>query len=350
MSWISENYEKAAVGVATVALLGLTFMGWHRLNSVEEDFSDEPAGSGQNDPAVPAADEVSTARSSFQLKHEWTKGDYEGRPVDLFTGVPLFVNKNNQVDPVDLPTSPPVHPPVPNQWWIDNRIDPGFGDSPQRDADEDGFSNVEEFTAQTDPNDPREFPSLIGKLGYVGDEAVEWVLRPGFEAQGGFTFDYSDSLRRKARVSAANVVMPGETFFGEGPMENRFKLLGSERRKQANEAIGAEVDVTIVRVEDQKPNKKGIVYEIPSMFRKKDARQFSNHDRTAILSLAALGMEGQEFKVEERSSFSLPPDGKEKVYMLKEITPEKITVEHTAQGGESKTYEILIGSVGPVAP
>lgn len=350
MSWISENYEKAAVGVAAVALVGLTFMGWQKLNSVEEDFSAVPAGSGQNDPAVPAADQVSTAKSSFQLDREWPKGEYESRPVDLFTGVPLFVNKNNQTDPVDLPTSPPVHPPIPNQWWIDNRIDPGFGDSPQRDADEDGFSNLEEFTAQTDPNDPREFPSLITKLGYGGDEAVEWVLRPGFEAQGGFTFEYSDSLRRGARMGAANVVMPGETFFEEGPIQDRFKLLGSERRKQPNEAIGAEVDVTIVQVEDQKPNKKGVVYEIPAMFRKGDAREYSQYDRTAILTLAALGMEGKEFKVEERSAFALPPEGADKVYTLKEVTPEKITVEHAVPGGETKTYEILKGSVGPVAP
>lgn len=351
MSWISENYEKAAVGGAAVVAIGLGFIGWQNLNAVEEDFSATPSGGGNEDAAVKGSDRVATAKSSFQLERDWPKGMIDGRPVDLFTGVPLFVNKNDPNNPVDLPKSADVHPPIPNQWWIDNRIDPGFGDSPERDEDEDGFSNLEEFIAKTDPTDNRSYPSLITKLSYVGDESTEWVLRPGFQAaEGAFTFEYNDTAGRRNRVGAAEPVKIGELFFAEAPIKERFKHLGSEVRTEMNEAIQAEVEVTIVSVEDQKPNKKGMVYEIPAQFRKADAREFSYFDRTAVLSLDALGMAGQEFKVEEFTEFSLPPDDASKRFKLTEVTPERIVVEETLEGGETQSFEILKGAVGPAAP
>lgn len=351
MSWISENYEKAAVGAAAVVAIGLGFMGSQKLGSVEENFSAKPKGGGNEDASVKGADRVATAKSSFQLDREWVKGEDDGRPVDLFTGVPLFVNKNDLNNPVDLPESGDVHPPIPNQWWIDNRIDPGFGDSPQRDEDEDGFSNLEEFLAKTDPTDNRSYPSLINKLAYVGDESIEWILRPKFEAgDGEFTFEYRDTSGRRNKTGAANAVPVGGLFFSEDPIKERFKHLGSKVEKQMNEAIQVEVEVTIVEVEDQKPNKKGMIYKIPARFRDADARKFSYFDRTAVLSLDALGMAGEEFKVEELTAFALPRGAEAKRFKLTEVTPEHIIVEQTLENGDTQTFEILKGSVGPATP
>jgi hypothetical protein len=349
MSWFSENYDKAALGAAVLVAGGLAFTGWQKFSSVEEQFSSVPNGGGNNDPAVKGADSVATAKSSFQLNRHWVKGDDNGRPVDLFTGVALFVNKNDQANPLDFFKGESVHPPIPNSWWIDNRIDPGFGDSPQRDADEDGFTNLEEFTANTDPSDASDYPPLISKLIYVGDESVDWVLRPGFEDNGKFTFKYVDN-KGANQVGAANQIEPGGIFFDNDPAKGRFKLLGSEKRKQINEAIKAEVEVTIVRIEDQKPNKKGTVYEIPAMFRIGDQRQFAQFDRTAVLSLDALGLDGQEFKVEENTVFALPPGAEKKSYKIIEVTAERIGVEFTTKDGKVESYEILKGEAGSPAP
>lgn len=352
MSWISENYEKAALGVAAIAALGVGYVGWQKLNSVDSDFSSEPKGTGSSEAAVKSADAVATANASFQLERKWRKGEDNGRLVDLFTGVPLFVNKNDLGTPVDLigKNVPPVHPPIPNSWWIDNRIDPGFGDSPQRDADEDGFSNIAEHDAKTDPNDKRSYPPLITKLAFAGDEAVQWVLRPGFEVQGGFTFEYSDSAGNAARAGSANIVNPGDLFFTEGSVKDRFKLVGSEIVQEMNEQTKANVDVTMVQVEDQKPNKKGTIYKIPSSFRKGDARKFSYFDRTAVLTLEALGLDGQEFKVEENMEFALPQTAPTKNYKLTQVTSEKVTVEVKDKDGKVQTFEISKGSTGPAAP
>ncbi|MDP4626336.1 MAG: hypothetical protein NWT08_14525 [Akkermansiaceae bacterium] len=349
MSWFSENYEKAAVGVGAVAAIGLAFAGWSKLGSVEETFSEIPKGGGSNDTSVPNGDAVSTAKASFQLQREWVRGEDKGRPVDLFTGVALFVNKNDPSNPVDLgnPAEPPVHDPIPNQWWIDNRVDPGFGDSPQRDADEDGFTNREEFDAKTDPMNGEEYPPLITKLSYIGDETLQWVLRPGFAAGADYTFDYSDTEGRRNRVTAGAPAKPEEMLFAEEPMKNRFKYLGYEEREVMDEKINAKVKFNEVSVEDQKPNKKGTIYKIPGGFRKGDAAKFSQYDRTAILSLEALGMNGEEIKIEENTEFALPPKAKEKNFKLTKVTPESITVEVTSPDGEKTSFNIAKGAVGP---
>lgn len=351
MSWISENYEKAAVGAAILAAAGLAYVGWNRLGSVDLDFGNVPKGlPPQNDPGVKSAGMVAKAKSSFQLKREWNQSDDDGRAVDLFTGVALFVNKNDKKKPVDLIKGADVHPGIPNSWWIENRIDPGFGNSPLRDADEDGFSNQEEFAANSDPNDPKKYPPLITKLSYLGDESVQWVLRPGFEAgNGSFTFEYGAGNENN-RIGAANPVPPGGIFFENGAAMGRFKLLGSEKRKVMNEAIQAEEEVTFVRIEDQKPNKNKEVYEIPAMFRKADVAKFARFDRTAVLSLEALGLSGQEFKVEENTSFALPPGDGKKPYSIKQVTPERIVIEFTGEDGKVQTYEISKGAIGPAVP
>jgi hypothetical protein len=351
MSWISENYEKAALGAAVLAAAGLAYSGWNKLNSVDTDFGSVPEGPpAKSDPGVKSADTVAKTKSSFQLKREFSKGKDEERAVDLFTGVALFVNKNDLKTPVDLIEGKDVHSGIPNSWWIQYRIDPGFGDSPLRDEDEDGFSNEDEYAAKTDPSDKKDFPSLINKLTYVGEESVQWVLRPGFESAGGsFTFTYGAG-KEQNRVSAANPVPPGGVFFEQGAAMGRFKLLGSEKRRVMNQSIQAEEDVTFVRIEDQKPNKKGIVYEIPASFRVADQRKHARFDRTAVLTLAALGLADHEIKVEENTSFSLPIGDSKKPYKMKEVTPTRIVIEFTGEDGKVQTFEIIKGATGPAAP
>lgn len=350
MSWISKNYEKAALGAAILAAIGLLYAGWNKLSSVEQELNSKPSGSRIDDPSVKNGDAVATAKSSFQVKREWPKGDDAGRPVDLFTGVALFVNKNDQQKPVDLIKGADVHPPIPNSWWIESRIDPGYGDSSQRDEDGDGFSNLEEFNAKTDPNNASEYPALITKLCFVGEETLQWLLRPGFPSEdGSFTFTYGVG-REQNRVGAANPVPPGGVFFQEGVGKGRFKLLGSEVQEIMNEAIQAAVKVTVVRIEDQKSNKKGQVYEIPASFPTRDQAKYIRSDRTAILSLEALGLAGQEFKVEENSAFSLPLGGEAKSYKVTIVTAEQVTIEFTSPGGMVKTYVIAKGEIGPAAP
>lgn len=348
MSWIEKNYEKAALGGAGVIALGLAYFGWAKLSGVKEDFSTAMKGGGNNNAAVQNADLVSKALNSLKLDRTWNQGLDVDRPVDLFTGIPLFVSSAAPEEPVDLVKDKDVHPPIKNTWWIENRIDPGYADSPARDPDGDGFSNLEEYKGKTDPNDPKSYPPLLAKLMYVKDESLAWVIIPRYGSEDGkFPFNYEDSNGGKNKSGAATPTAPGDLFFAEGVMKNRFKFLGSEVRKELNPSIKIEQDVTYTRIEDQRPNKKGTIYQFPAPLNEQRKNEHLKYDRTAIFSMEALGYAGKEFKVEENTTFSLPPDGARKNYLLKEVTPTSVTVEFTPTEGDKETVVIPKGSMPP---
>lgn len=352
MSWISQNYEKAAVGGAVFVAAGLAFLGWSKVGSVEEDFSISPPGSRDGGTAVVGAETVPRTESSLTTKRVWTQAKTEtDRAVDLFTGIALFVKKSEPTKAVDPSTGDPVHPPIPNSWWLENRLDPGFGDSPQRDPDADGFSNLEEYLAKTNPNDAKIHPSLIAKLKYVTDKSIFWLLEPGFDdGNGAFAFKFNSSLKETNKLAAGAMAKPEDMMFEKGPAAGRFKMLSSEKRKEVNPSTQAEQERTYVKVEDQRPNKKGKVYEIPTQIPDGNKPKFYQYDRTAVLSLEALGESGNNFEVEENTRFGLPSSSAKKDYLLKSVTPEKIEVEYTDPSGAVKTLEIQKGSMSSPTP
>jgi len=356
MSWFSKNYEKTALGGAAVVALGLGVLGFSKYRSVAETFASSLQGGGNNNTAVLDAN-LDKAKKSMGHVRAWEQGKAGKRPVDLFTGIPLFIHREGLDKAIDLLTAPAVHSPIPNTWWLDNRLDPGFADSPSRDPDGDGFSNLDEFLAGTDPNDSKSHPALIYKLMYVKDESLTWVLRPGNIGADGksFPFKYEDSLRQPNKVAAGAEIAPGGLFFAKEPMKERFKLLGHEVKQEPSPNTHVMMDVTRVTVEDQRPNKKGKVYTLPAPLQEERKNQFAQYDRTAVLSLEAIGLNGKEFKVEENTSFILPPPDTEKSdtekkptpikCFLKEVTPASITVEYEESPGKTKTLTINKGSV-----
>lgn len=349
MSWFSNNYEKAALGGAVAVTLALGYAGWSKLGSVELDFSAGLQGQGNNNAAVRDAELIPKTLASLKYDRSWTQAMAGDRPVDLFTGVPLFVSKASPERPLDLYRDAAVHAPIPNIWWIENHIDPSFADSPNRDPDQDGFSNLEEFTAKTDPNDPNSVPSLVAKLMFVKPEILTWVLRPGNESEAKFSFNYVDSKNGANKTSAEEMIPAGGLFFSKGAMMNRFKLLGSEVRKVTNEKFQTVTDVTFVRIEDQRPNKKGKVYELPAPLSESQKNNYLQRDGVAVFSLEALGQNGKEFKVEENTTFALPPSSSKKDYLVKSVTPDSVAVEYTNPAGEKKTYEIRKGGLPQMA-
>ncbi len=346
MSWFSKNYEKAALGGAVAVALGLAYAGWSKLGSVEEEFGADLKGQGNNIAAVRDADLIPKAVQSLKLDRTLAPAIVGERSVDLFTGIPLFVASSNPEKALDPISGEMIHPPIRNTWWIENRLDPGFADSPGRDPDEDGFSNLEEYTAKTDPNNPKSVPSLIAKLMFVRDESLTWVLRPTYgDGNGSFPFNYQDTKGGVNKTGAADMIAPNGMFFTKGVMANRFKFLGSEVRKELNKKTNIDVEVTYVRVEDQRANKKGTVYEFPAPLSEERMNEHAKYDRTAIFSLEALGYNGKEFKVEENTAFALPPDGSKKDYLAKTVTPQSVTIEYTDPAGEKKTIEIKKGGM-----
>ncbi|MGB0991092.1 MAG: Amuc_1099 family pilus-like system protein, partial [Akkermansiaceae bacterium] len=150
MSWVSENYEKAAIGGASVVALALGFLAFKSQGDSSKAYEREPV-SKKNDTEIPGKDRMGEIKKSLSVEHIIHERNINGRKVNLLTGVPLYIRKGELKKPVDLMNSENVHNGMKNQWFADNDIDIGFSDSPDRDPDNEGFSNREEYEAGTDP-------------------------------------------------------------------------------------------------------------------------------------------------------------------------------------------------------
>jgi hypothetical protein len=318
--------------------------------AVAEDFPAPVPGTPKNDPSIPEAAATAAASSSLKLNRAFEPAEDAGRPVDLFVGVRLFADKNNPNEPVDISGAGQkvIHEGIPNKWWVDTGADPTFANSPDRDDDGDGFNNREEFEAKTNPVDETSVPALINKLAYLKDESVMWYVQFGLESGGKwapkFTGLAPDGTTKLAnRVSAVAMMNPGDIFFADGVMAKRFKFNQIIEKEVTSERTKLTQKVKFAQYEDLKPNKLGEKYE--SQYGLPDAQLIASayYDRTAVLDLRAIGYEGKEFKVEERTKFALPPDAPEKNYTLKKVTPEAIQVEYTDAAGATQTLEIKKG-------
>ncbi len=315
---MKDKYEKVILGVVALIAIAMVVLGVMKLRAVEADYSEaeiNPDGARLNEKEPYITTMVESLSKPPVLKRVRTAA---GREVDTFTGVPYYVRRGKE-EGVDLeaPDGAPVHKEIPNSWFLENGLEEeiGYGDAPQRDFDSDGFSNLEEYKAKTNPNDKNSFPSLFAKIKLASIEKDQWYLR--FSDFGGGSLSFriegtTDFGKRgiKNRMKGGKAIPPGTAFFTEEPYQGRFKFVESFKKEVRN------IPKTFARIEDLKPGKGNRVYEIPTG----SHRTFEN-DYTARLFLDTPEQENHIFSVEEGQSFSLPydKDAAEKPYTLKEI-------------------------------
>ncbi len=347
MSWLSDNYEKAALGAGVLIALGLGFMAYKNVSSLEEVFQ-VAAPKHKNASGVAGLEKINKIKTSLTAEHVIVQEEVDGRKVDLFRGVALFAKKGDLANPVDLLKSKPVHQGIPNSWWIKNGIDLGLSDAPEQDPDKDGFSNREEFLAQTNPKDFSSHPEPITKLTVSGVSFREFRLKPTDFGNGESKFKLLEVKKRRLReinkmgmqpVKEGNIIP-----FKKAIYQNRFKFVAI--KKEQVEKYGVKQEMKLWEIEDLKPNKNKKHYLFDrraSLVRGEDGRK-GILDTTVELTLRALGQEGTPFKVELNTPFSLPFDAKAKVkpYVLKHIDfkNKKIEVEYQDAQGTKKTHSM----------
>ena len=85
-----------------------------------------------------------------------------------FVSRPYLLKEGKLFDPME--GNQPLHPPIPNKWLVDHNLDYADINILQRDPKGKGFTVLEEYLAETDPNDPNQLPPLFKKLSYSDAE------------------------------------------------------------------------------------------------------------------------------------------------------------------------------------
>lgn len=106
---------------------------------------------------------------------KWTPPVRNNKEVPLFKSVLLLLKFSEPNNAIDMFTeTPQIRPPMTNKWLRESNL-PKIGDLPaylipnvgDLDADDDGFSNREEFEKGTNPTDAKNHPPVTDKLFLV---------------------------------------------------------------------------------------------------------------------------------------------------------------------------------------
>lgn len=326
MSWIKENYHVAALGAGALVLVGLGYTSYAAAQETKEGFNDT-GGSKKSTTSVNGSETLAELSKSLtettELRPQQTPAE---RPLNLFTSVDLYTKDGETDKLLDLlQMKGDVHSSIPNQWWIDNMIDPSWSDSPQRDQDGDGFTNLEEYGEKTDPNDAKSYGDLITKLKVDDVQSAVWLLEFNSVLGAGFQFNFKYRAEggdlQSNRMGANDAIAAGDNFFKADAGKDRFRLVKTEKRP-IKTSVG-ERDVDFAIIEDLLPNKQGQIYELQFGLKQAELNKTARYDHTVTFYLDAIGEAGTKFEIEENGTFSLPSGGEEEIYKLIEVKLDK---------------------------
>src|SRR2546421_1284401 len=147
MDWIRSQYDRVLVIAASVFLLLSAFLIWRNATQFGENFAAQQVAPPPK-PAKPPgkAVELDTAEQKLNQPSQWT---FSGRSG-------LFVPEKHFIGPNGLPATlqtTEVHPPVPNEWLDQFGLPIADADVLEQDPDGDGFNNLEEWQAKTNPTE-----------------------------------------------------------------------------------------------------------------------------------------------------------------------------------------------------
>jgi len=242
MDWIKKNYDRGALLLLAVALLVSSAGMIYTIKGYPDRFApvqaQVPHGTKVTSLETEALEHAKDSLAKPAAWEEHTGLLYVSRRYvarhDAATGADLLIN------PFE-PGSAPLHPPIPNAWFLKYHLDDRILDADvlDQDPDKDGFTNLDEFQGNTDPQDPASHPSYLTKLRLKRFIRVPFRLK--FEA---YDDDGSFQINTVDVHQPTQFVKIGETIAG-----TKYKVVKFESKSEPNPNTGVNRDISELTVE-----------------------------------------------------------------------------------------------------
>jgi hypothetical protein len=313
MNWIRANYDRAALIAAALFLfLSAAFIYLRAANFRKSIAEMRLESSLQKQSSKAKAPEVEQAKQKLVGPAQWT---FSGRS-GLFVPEQHFISANGQ--PSTLQNTQ-LHPPVPNEWLEESGLPITEGDVLEQDPDGDGFSNLDEWEAHTNPIDKNSHADYITKLKMIS------------LAQEPFRFIFSSWVGDTYAINTIDHRQPTQFLrIGETIRGTLFKLVKFKEKNEKSK-YGTDVDVSELALEntenkDQLTLTKGKTTTSPE----------------SVANFLYTWGGDQRFSAKKGQEFSLKPQTEIK-YKLIDVQPSKAILINTQKPNE----EIDIGLLSP---
>jgi len=314
------NYEKTILVISALIAIGVAVFLIFESQGFEESIA-LPQAAPRNDFNAPDKQKVADAIETFKKKYLWVSPVRNGKGAPLNKSV-LLVMKEGKLFDLLLP-EPKLREPMTNVFLVGdptknppetqlpNIFSPNVG---ALDADADGFSNLEEFNAKTDPRDASSMPPFTDKLSLGKRISHDYIIL----LKGG-----SDGTYQVQRLvpSKASVFKPINEEFGFDKGTLRFKIISSRQETRDNPTLGPQ-QIYILKVYDSSTKKEFEMeqgkevnlaeYEAEFLFNYKKRHVIPGIKEGGTFQLPGLGKSYYIHKLEENKATISPlgSDGK----------------------------------------
>jgi len=313
MDWIKNNYEKFALLLVSLGLLAVSVLLILNTRSFIATFDELKTSVVENN-KVPPLDLslLEDAKNTVQKPASWA-----AHPGSLFVSQRYILKDGILINPFKPDPNGqnlPLHPPVPNEWFIKTSLDITDQDILTEDADGDGFTNLDEFTAGTDPLDKNSHPAYTTKLKLFQFIKVPFRLifnaRPDADSFQINTIDLNQ---------ASQILKVGDQILG-----TKFKIIKFVEKHTTN-SLGTDEDASELTIQNTETQDQVVLIY---------GKQVDSPDTYAAFKYL---WNNTQFNVKKNQEFSLKPEVDVK-YKLIDIndteaviqtkTGEKITIPH----------------------
>lgn len=250
------SYEKIILTISSILAIGVSAYLVFESQGFEESLVLAQASS-RNDLNAPDKQAVTAATDTIKKKYSWVSPVKGGKAVPLNKSVLLVMRAGKLFDLLLSDPDNQLRPPMTNVFLtgdltknppesqLPNIYSPNVGDL---DADDDGFSNLEEFNAKTDPRDATKMPPFTNKLVLRKRISHDYILMLKGGSDGTFQI-------QRLVPSKGSVFKPLNEEFGFDRGVNRFKLLSAQKQTIQHPTLGP-MDAFVVKVLDLSTNKE----------------------------------------------------------------------------------------------
>lgn len=316
MDWIRIHYERALVIAAALVLMVCSLIILGNAARFGQTFLRQQMAPPPK-PAMPPARalELEAAFKILDQPPQWT---FSGRS-GLFVPEKHFLGTNGQ--PATLQNTQ-VHPPVPNEWFEQFGLAIADGDVLEQDPDTDGFTNLDEWQAHTNPIDKNSHPDYTAKLRLKA--FTEEPFRMMFSSWVGDTY----------AINTIDLKQPTQ-FLKEGDLirGTRWRVLKFTEKYEKNQ-YGTDVDVSELQLEHEETHAQ--------LTLTKEKVAMSPESVATFTYSWPAGSVPQEFQVRKDQEFSLKPQEEIK-YKLIDVQPAKAVIVNTQRPND----KLEIGLAGP---
>lgn len=306
MDWLKQNYERAILAVAILALIGSSVFIVLGSQDFPNAFASRNSSKRPDNTIKPLPIEtLQTASQSVDKPKNWTSHD-----GSLFISRPYVLLDNELIDP--LAAGKDLHAPITNAWLIKYDLPYWEGDIKDQDPDNDRFSNLEEFLNNTDPLDAKSVPPYWTKLRLAKFISKPFRLKFTGTPDDGQTFTIN-AIDGKSRTQFLQL---GQMIEGAP-----YKLLSYKPNKVNKDDM--EVDMSELTIENTETGQKLVLV----------VRKEAN-DPTSFGEFSYL-YDNSRFTVKKDDEFTLAPQS-DKKYKLIDISQSEALIKDLQSGEEHK--------------